>query len=51
MLPYRLLKKRHLRILQRKREQRTQRMVLVFTIALAIIITILVHYYPIVIRY
>ena len=50
MLPYRLLKKRHLRILQRKREQRTQRFALGFTLALAVIITILVHYYPIVIR-
>jgi hypothetical protein len=50
MLPYRLLKKRHLRMLQRKREQRTQRFAIGVTLALAVITTILVHYYPIVIR-
>lgn len=51
MLPYRVLKRKHLRMLQRKREQRTQRFAIGFTIVLAVITTILVHYYPIVIRY
>ena len=51
MLPYRVLKKRHIRMLQRKKQQRTQRIVLGFTLALAVIIIILVHYYPIVIHY
>ena len=50
MLPYRVLKKRHIRMLQRKKQQRTQRIVLGCTLVLAVIITILVHYYPIVIR-